>query len=93
MATELKRLREERQEYISHARASIKEHNKNIKTITAALANDDDGKTIPELATTVAIPTETILIYISTLKKYGQIAEGAKDGDYFRYKLLPQEDK
>jgi hypothetical protein len=25
---------------------------------------------------------------VATLKKYGEIAEGEKDGGYFRYKLL-----
>ena len=90
MAADLKRLREERQEYVSRAKASIKKHNKNIKAISAALAGDNDGKTIPELATAIGMPTESVLVYVSTMKKYGQIAEGAKDGDYFRYKLLPK---
>jgi hypothetical protein len=32
--------------------------------------------------------TDTVLIYVSTLKKYGVIGEGPKDGEYFTYQLV-----
>jgi len=90
-ATEMKQLRSQRQEAINRARAAIKEHNSIIKTLKSAMqAGDPEGMTIPELAQAVTMDTEPVLFYISTLKKYGQVNEGAKDGDYFRYKLTAE---
>jgi len=84
-ATDMKKLRQERKEYISGARDRIKGQNKIIKALKEALAGDP--KTIPELAGIMEMKTDTVLMYVSTLKRYGIIGEGPKDGDYFKYEL------
>ena len=85
-AMALKMLRQERKESIERAREAVKEQKKTIKAIRKALTNE--AQTIPELSEKVGMETETVLMYVSTLKKYGMVAEGAKDGDYFKYELI-----
>jgi Fic family protein len=86
-SVDLKQLRQDRKEYIDRARDAMKEQNKVIKALREALA--EKRLTIPELATAVGMKTDTVLMYISTLKKYGIVGEGPKNGDYFTYELLP----
>ena len=81
----LKALREARKASIEQARNAIKTQNKDIKSIRAAM--QDGGKTVPEIAAATGMPTAQVLMYVATLKKYGEVAEGAKDGDYFKYEL------
>jgi predicted transcriptional regulator len=82
----IKPLREARKENINRTREAIKEQNRIIKAIRQALA--EGGKTIPGLAETVGMDTEVVLFYVSTLKKYGVIGEGRKEGSYFNYELI-----
>ncbi len=79
----LKKLREEHKSSISRARGMIKEQNKIIKAIKAAIKEED--KTIPEIADATQLPSADVLMYVATLKKYGGVIEGIKDGDYFKY--------
>ena len=44
--------------------------------------------TIPEIAKAIDESASKVLIYVSGLKKFGFVAEGQKDGDYFRYQLV-----
>lgn len=81
----MKALRSERAETIAKARASVKEQSKVIKAIREVLITAP--KTIPEIAEAVAMETDLVLEYISTLKRYGIVGEGPKDGDYFKYEL------
>ncbi len=81
----MKVLRQERSETIAKARAAVKEQSGVIKGIREALT--PAPKTIPEIAEAVSMETEQVLQYISTLKRYGIVGEGAKDGDYFKYEL------
>ncbi len=83
---DLKGLRQERKESIDRSREAIREQSRIIKAIRQALS--EGGKTIPDLAEGVGMDTETVLIYVSTLKKYGVIGEGSKDGSYFKYELI-----
>jgi len=83
---DLKSLRQERKNSVDRARETIKNQNRIIKAIKETLT--EGGKTIPDLADALAMSTETVLMYVSTLKKYGIIGEGAKDGDYFTYQLI-----
>jgi Fic family protein len=83
---DLKTLRQERKENIDRARDKVKEQNRIIKAINQALSEGE--LTIPKLAETLTMDTDTVLIYISTLKKYGSIGEGPKDGDYFTYRMV-----
>ncbi|MFH0783750.1 MAG: winged helix-turn-helix domain-containing protein [Pseudomonadota bacterium] len=83
---DLKTLRQERKESIDRCRDKVKEQNKIIKAIRQALT--EEGRTIPKLAEFLAMDTDTVLVYVSTLKKYGIIGEGPKDGDYFTYQMI-----
>jgi hypothetical protein len=42
---------------------------------------------VPEIAAATGLPTSETLWYLASLKKYGEILEGPKDGSYYRYKL------
>ena len=81
----LKELRRQRKSSIDRARKTIKAQNKAIKAIRQAL--QEGAKTVPEIAQESQLATSEVLLYIATLKKYGTVAEGAKDGDYFKYEL------
>lgn len=83
---DLKSLRQERKESIDRTRENVQSQNRIVKAIQGALA--DGAKTVPTLAGTLAMETDIVLIYVSTLKKYGIIGEGPKDGDYFTYQLV-----
>ena len=81
----LKALRGQRKTRIDRARKAIKTQTQAIQAIRKALA--DGGLTVPELARATRLTTAAMMIYIATLKKYGIILEGAKDGDYLKYEL------
>lgn len=82
----LKRLREERKAWVGRAKNAIKTHNGFIRRIREQMQTE--GKTVPEIAQETAIPSSQVLWYISTMRKYGMISEGEKDGDYFKYELV-----
>lgn len=88
MKEALKDLRQERQASVEKAKAIIKTQNKDIKQIKEQLKGD--GKTVPEISQDTGIPANQILVYISGLRKYGQVQEGSKDGNYFKYLLAEQ---
>jgi len=85
----LKKLREERKGFIVKAKTRIKETAGLIRQIKGELK--DGGKTVPELAEKTGISTSNVLWYVSTMRKYGEIAEGPKEGDYFKYELTKQD--
>ncbi len=82
----MKALRQQRKQSIDRARDAIKAQNKIIKTIRDTLK--DGGKTVPEITAATKMPSSEVMVYVATLKKYGMVAEGPKDGDYFKYELL-----
>ncbi len=81
----MKKLRMARKQWIAGASAKIRTHKKAIKLIREQLENE--AATIPELSQTTGMPPEKVLWYMATLKKYGEIVEGDKDGSYFKYAL------
>jgi len=81
----LKQLRKQRKATIDHARRMIKDQNRQIAAIKAQIKNAPG--TVPEIAAALSMPTADTLVFISALRKYGQVVEGAKDGDYFKYLL------
>jgi predicted transcriptional regulator len=81
----LKQLRKERKAFIDRARQSVKEQNKLTKAIKAELSKG--ASSVPEIARALEMKTATILMFVSALRKYGEIVEGPKDGDYFKYQL------
>lgn len=79
----LKALRKERREYIEQARVRIKESRIMIKAIKGQLATGP--KTVPEMAAALGKESAKVLCFVAALKKYGEVVEGAKAGDYFTY--------
>ncbi|WP_020586819.1 hypothetical protein [Desulfobacter curvatus] len=81
----MKHLRAQRKESIARSAAMMKQQKKQVQAILGFLEAGD--ATIPEIALNVHMPTDKTLWYMATLKKYGQIVEGPKDGSFFKYKL------
>jgi len=44
-------------------------------------------QTIPQLAEIMSLPSSEVFWYVAALKKYGEIFEGEKAGNYFLYRL------
>jgi len=81
----IKKLRESRKHTIKATSARVKEHKKAVHAIKEQLR--DEARTVPEIARATGMESSEVLWLIATLKKYGEIIEGEKDGNYFRYCL------
>jgi predicted transcriptional regulator len=81
----MKRLRQSRKDAIKGTSARVKENKRAIKAIKDHLK--DEARTVPEIAAATGLASAEVLWFIATLKKYGEILEGDKDGGYFRYYL------
>ena len=81
----MKKLRESRKHIIKASSARVKENRKTIKAIREQL--QAEARTVPEIAAATGLASSEVLWFIATLKKYGEILEGDKDGGYFRYHL------
>ena len=81
----LKKLKAARKEQIAAATARMKEHRQAVKAIKARLEGAE--LTVPEIAAATGLPVSEVLWYVASLKKYGEILEGSKDGSYYRYRL------
>ena len=81
----MKKLRESRKDTIKETATRVKENRKAIKTIKEQL--QAEARTVPEIAEATGLASSEVLWFIATLKKYGEILEGDKDGGYFRYYL------
>lgn len=82
----MKALRQQRKATIDRARKAIKTQTRDIKAVSQAM-EEEGGRTIPEIAEVTRMPASLVLLYVATMKKYGVVAEGAKDGDFFKYEL------
>jgi hypothetical protein len=81
----LKQLRQQRKVSIDRARKMIKNQNKQIAGIKSQIK--EEPRTVPEIAAALSMNPSEVLIFVAALRKYGEVVEGAKDGDYFRYQL------
>ena len=81
----MKNLRAERRAWVENAQKSIKSQSQIIKQIKGQIS--DTAKTIPDIAQATGMPTAQVSLYIAGLKKYGEVVEAEKDGDYFKYGL------
>ncbi|MCD4742977.1 MAG: hypothetical protein K8R67_10935 [Desulfobacteraceae bacterium] len=86
----MKELRAQRKTMIAAASSKMKEQKKDIKAIKEFLKGQE--ATIPEIAEGIDMSKDKILWYMATLKKYGQIVEGPKEGVFFKY-FLSESDK
>lgn len=84
----LKQLREER----SGTTAAVAQRVKTQKRVLGLLRGllGGGGKTAPELAHLSGMPASEVLWYLASLKKYGEVFEGEKDGGYYRYYVRPE---
>jgi DNA-directed RNA polymerase specialized sigma subunit len=85
----LKELRKQKKKQIVRVSEKVKTDKKNIKAIKEYLKNRK--ATVPEIAETLGMLKEKALWYVMALKKYGEIMEAEKDGDFFRYFLKQKE--
>src|SRR5665647_2950763 len=81
----LKQLKAARKEQIAAGTMRMKEQRRAVKAIKQQLESAE--LTVPEIAAATGLPSSEVLYYVATLKKYGEILEGPKDGSYFRYRL------
>lgn len=82
----LKKLRELRRQTIENASIRMKEQKKAFNAVRHQLR--EGARTVPEIAEGAGMKTSEAMWIVAALKKYGEIAEGEKDGSYFRYNLL-----
>ena len=83
----LKKLKAARKVQIAAATARMKEQRLAVKAIKQHLEGAE--LTVPEIAGATGLPVSDVLYYVASLKKYGEILEGAKAGGYYRYRLAP----
>ncbi|HEX2988214.1 MAG TPA: winged helix-turn-helix domain-containing protein [Chloroflexota bacterium] len=88
-AEALKRLREQRAGALPELQARLKDQIKVTNEITRLLK--EGPRTVPALAEATGMPTQTVFWQLMALKKYGRVAEGEQDGDYFEYRLVGEE--
>ena len=81
----MKKLRAERKSLIAAASSKMKLQKKDFKAIKEFLKGKE--LTIPEIAEGVSMPKDKTLWHIATMKKYGEILEGPKEGPFFKYLL------
>jgi predicted transcriptional regulator len=81
----LKRLKAARKDQIAGATARMKIQRQAVKAIKEQLK--DGELTVPELAQATGLAAAEVLYYVASLKKFGEILEGSKDGGYYRYRL------
>jgi len=81
----LKKLKAARKEQIAAAASRMKEQRQAVKAIKARLEGAE--LTVPEISAATGLPVSEVLWYVASLKKYGEILEGSKDGSYYRYRL------
>jgi|WetSurMetagenome_2_1015567.scaffolds.fasta_scaffold120726_3 hypothetical protein len=82
----LKKLREARREIIESVARRVKDQKKAVSAIQVQLK--EGGQTVPQLAEHTGMESSRVLWLVATLKKYGEIVEGDKDGGYFRYEAV-----
>ena len=87
---DLKQLREARKPQIARARNLIKNQAALIKAIRLQL--ETGAKSVPQIAAAAGLDTAQVMLYVSGLRKYGTVAEGPKDGDYYTYTLVSKTD-
>jgi len=81
----LKKLKAARKDQIAATTARMKVQRQAVKAIKKSLEGVE--LTVPEIAAAAGLPPSEVLWYVATLKKYGEILEGPKDGGYYRYRL------
>ncbi|MBN2081552.1 winged helix-turn-helix transcriptional regulator [bacterium] len=84
----LKTLRERRGGVPRELLDANKETVKTRKAVIDALAGGP--KTALQIAAQTGLPSQTVFWHLMSMKKYGKVAEGEADGDYFTYGLVEE---
>ncbi len=84
----LKVLREARRSTVDRIKERVKENRTLRKKLTTILGNGP--KTVPEIALETGVPSHLVLWHLTSMKKYGKVAESEQSGDYFLYALLEE---
>jgi predicted transcriptional regulator len=79
----LKRLRQQHAATVERTQALLKEQKRAQQEICKAIR--ETPKTVPEIATAVGMPTQEVLWYVASFKKYGLIIEAGMCADYPLY--------
>ena len=85
----MKQLRAERKDSTQRAAARVKVQRKELKLLREQVSGD--GATAPEISEAISLDASKVIWYLATLKQYGEVVEGSKDGCFFRYKLVQKE--
>jgi predicted transcriptional regulator len=80
---ELKVARERHGKPSEASTAERKERQRVRKAVLAAL--ESGPKTVPELAVEIGVDARAVLWHVAALRKYNEIADGPKQGDYVAY--------
>jgi predicted transcriptional regulator len=83
--TPLAILRESRGGIPDSLRDATKEQNRIHKLIKEALKASP--MTVPQLAVKINVPSETTMWHLMAMKRYGDVYELGRDGDYYKYAL------
>ncbi len=87
----LKNLRAERGATVETITSRNKEIQAERRKIRTELAKGP--ATVPSLATACDLATRQVMWHIAGMRKYGELAEDAQDGDYFTYRLVQEKGK
>ncbi len=79
----LKRLRGQHAEMVERTQALLKEQKRVQREICQVMR--ENPKTVPEIAEAVGMPTNEVLWYVASFKKYGLVLENGMCGDYPLY--------
>jgi predicted transcriptional regulator len=79
----LKRLRAQHAETVERTQALLKEQKRIQREICQVMR--ENPKTVPEIAEAVGMPTNEVLWYVASFKKYGLVLENGMCGDYPLY--------
>lgn len=85
----LKQLKQERAEALKAAAALAKQQKKDQGLIKERLLKGP--ATPPEIAQDIGMSPKQTMWYLAAMRKYGQVNEAAKSGDYFTYELVSQD--
>ena len=91
IAEQFKRLNETQGPVAEELREYVAAQNKTQKAILAALK--DEPKTVPELAAECGLTSDTVLWFVTALRKYGKVSEIPGRVTYPKYQLANGEAK
>ncbi|MGE4290717.1 MAG: winged helix-turn-helix domain-containing protein [Desulfovibrio sp.] len=81
----MKALRAERKDAVERATAAARETRKALKAVREHLAGAN--ATIPEIAQAIGLAPDRTLWLVASMRKFGEVVEAEKDGDFYRYAL------